>query len=329
VHPLAAVAGGRVTVRGPGVGAFNGTGPEVLLGDRLARVVYADPDRVVCQVPSGLPGGSTPLRLSGSPGATAYLEVGAAVATGVHQVDSPVLDGDGTLYLTYSGTRGDESPVSIFRLRQDAYREPFVTGLTNPTSMALHPDGQLFVSSRFDGAVYAVDESGKIAQVAADLGVACGLAFGADGRLYVGDRSGTVFEIDTAGKVRRFASLPPSVAAFHLAMAPDGVLFATAPTLSTRDAVYAIDPHGEVSIVCRTFGRPQGMGVDAHGALHVVEALAGASGLYRLIADGETEQVVAASSLVGVAFDDAGGAVVVSGDTAYRFDRLPRSSHAA
>ena len=120
-----------------------------------------------------------------------------------------------------------------------------------------------------------------------------------------------------------------NVAAFHLAMAPDGVLFATAPTLSTRDAVYAIDPHGEVSIVCRTFGRPQGMGVDAHGALHVVEALAGASGLYRLIADGETEQVVAASSLVGVAFDDAGGAVVVSGDTAYRFDRLPRSSHAA
>ena len=329
VHPLAAVAGGRVTVRGPGVGASNGNGPEVRVGDEAARVVYADPDRLVCQVPSRLPGGSTPLRLPGAPGATAYLEVGAAVATGVHQVDSPVLDGNGTLYLTYSGTRGDRSPVSVFRLRRDTYREPFVTGLTNPTSMALHPDGRLFVSSRFDGAVYAVDESGKAEQVAADLGVACGLAFGADGRLYVGDRSGTIFQIDAAGEVTRFASLPPSVAAFHLAMAPDGVLYATAPTLSTRDAVYAIDPDGDVSVVCRAFGRPQGMGVDTHGALHVVEALAGASGLYRLLSDGEPEQVVAAPSLVGVVFDDAGGAVVVSDDTAYRFDRLPRFAHAA
>jgi len=145
----------------------------------------------------------------------------------------------------------------------------------------------------------------------------------------VGDRSGTVFEISPGGEVARFATLPPSVAAFHLAMAADGVLYATAPTLSTRDAVYAIDPHGDATIICRAFGRPQGMGVDPRGGLHVVEALAGNSGLYRLWPDGGTEQVVAAPSLVGVAFDEHGGAVVVSDDTAYRFDRLPRSVHAA
>jgi hypothetical protein len=70
------------------------------------------------------------------------------------------------------------------------------------------------------------------------------------------------------------------------------------------------------------------MAFDAHGALHVVEALAGASGLYRLRdsgdpGDADAELVVAARSLVGVAFDGSGAAVVVSEDIAYRFDRLP------
>ena len=322
VHPLAAVAGGRVTIRGPGVGARVGPGSHVQVGDRPARILYADRDRVVCQVPSGLPGGTAPVRLAGAPGETAFLEVGLAVATGVHQVDSPVIGSDGTLYLTYSGTRGDESPVSVFRVRRDAYREPFVTGITNPTSLALHPDGRLFVSSRFDGAVYAVDDDGRPERVAADLGVACGLAFAPDGTLYVGDRSGTVFRVSPAGEVDRFATLPPSVAAFHLVRTPGGTLYVTAPTLGTRDAVYAVSPEGVVSVVCRGFGRPQGMAVDAHGALHVVEALAGASGLYRVRTDGGVEQIVAGPSLVGAAFDATGGAVVVSDDAAYRFARL-------
>lgn len=323
VRPLAAVAGGRVTIRGPGVGELPGPGPHVRVGDVPARVVYADPNTVVCVVPAGLPGGATSIRLASAPGETAFLHVGVAVATGVHQVDSPVIGADGVLYLTYSGTRGDESPVSVFRVRRDGYREPFVSGITNPTSLAMHTDGRLYVSSRFDGAVYAVDDTGKTEQVAGDLGVACGLAFDTDGNLYVGDRSGTIFRMSSSGVVEPFATLPPSVAAFHLAMGPDGVLYVTAPTLSTRDAVYAIDPEGRVSTLCRRFGRPQGLAVDRqHGVLHVVEALAGASGLYRVLPHGDIEEAIAAPSLVGVAFDDLGGTVVVSQDTAYRFARL-------
>ena len=49
----------------------------------------------------------------------------------------------------------------------------------------------------------------------------------------------------------------------------------------------------------------------------------GRAGLYRVRADGDTEHVVAAPSLVGVVFDPSGGVVVVSDDTAYRFDHLP------
>ena len=263
VCPLAAVAGGRVTIRGSGVGGDGGTWPEVRIGDVAAQVVFADRGTVACFVPAHLGGASTPVRLATAPGETAFLNVGAPVATGVHQVDSPVFSGDGTLYLTYSGTRGDQSPVSVFRVSRDGFREPFVTGITNPTSMAFDPTGRLHVSSRFDGTVFVVDADGRARQVVTDLGVACGLAFGPDGTLYVGDRSGTVFQVTSSGQVSAFATLPPSVAAFHLAMAPTGELYVTAPTLSTCDAVYRIDRVGVVTTLTRRFGRPQGLAFDA------------------------------------------------------------------
>ena len=153
--------------------------------------------------------------------------------------------------------------------------------------------------------------------------MACGLAFDPDGTLYVGDRSGTIFRVSSEGQVTPFATLPPSVAAFHLAMAPAGDLYVTGPTLSTRDAVYRVDQGGSVTMVTRRFGRPQGLAFDGRGVLHVVDALAGASGVYRLRPDGEAEHVVAAPALVGLAFDQRGGAAVVSHDTAFRFDTLP------
>jgi sugar lactone lactonase YvrE len=323
VHPPAAVAGGRIAVDGPGVGGDGGRLPEVWIGDLPAQVVYASRNRVACLVPPEAAGGSIPVRLDTAPGETASLEVGVQVATGVHQVDSPVIAADGTLFLTYSGTRGESSPVSVFRLRRDGFREPFVTGITNPTSLALDPLGRLVVSSRFDGAVFRVDADGQRKQLAAELGVACGLAFDEAGTLFVGDRSGTIFKVSPLGEVTSFATLPPSVAAFHLGMAPTGDLYVTAPTLATRDAVYRIDRAGTVAAIHRGFGRPQGLAFDVRGTLHVVEALAGASGLYRIRGEDEAEQLVAAPSLVGVAFDPAGGVVVASEDRVYRFERLP------
>jgi len=69
------------------------------------------------------------------------------------------------------------------------------------------------------------------------------------------------------------------------------------------------------------FGRPQGLAFSPDGALHVIDALAGASGLYRFASlDAEPELVVSGGSLVGVAFGPAGELVVASNDTVYRFD---------
>jgi sugar lactone lactonase YvrE len=318
IHPRWAIEGGRITVTGTDFPIDRPQLPEVRIGDARARVVYASPTTISAIVPAGLEGGPTAVRIEGVAGETGFIDVAAPLATGLHQVDNPVFDRDGNLYVTYSGTRGQQVPVSIFRVRRNGTRETFSSGIVNPTSMALDPEGRLYVSSRFEGTVYRVGADGTFEPFANDLGVACGLAFAPDGTLFVGDRSGTLFRVDREGRATAFASLPPSVAAFHLAIGPDNAVYVTGPTLSSYDAISRVDLDGAVTIRCAGFGRPQGLAFDATGMLFVVEALAGASGLFRLPPDGAPELVLAGPELVGVAFDPLGGLVVCSNETAYR-----------
>ena len=321
IHPHLAIEGGRVTIQGEQFSLDQPHLPTVRVGDLPARVVYASPTSLAVVVPTGTPeGGRLPVRIEGVAGETAYLDVAAPFATGLHQVDNPVFDREGNLYVTYSGTRGQQVPVSIFRVRPNGTRETFSSGIVNPTSMAFDPKGRLHVSSRFEGTVYRVAADGSVEPFATDLGVACGLTFAPDGTLFVGDRSGTIFRVDTAGHATTFASLPASVAAFHLAMGPDA-LYATAPTLASYDPVYRIGADGTVTVRAAGFGRPQGLAFDGNGSLFVVEALAGVSGLYRLAPKGAPELVLAGPGLVGVAFDALGGLVVCSNETAYRIGK--------
>ena len=323
LHPTAAVEGGRITIEGEDLVSDEARLPDVRIGALPAQVVRASRDALSVIVPGGGDGGRTPVRVGEAAGETAFLQVGRPVATGLHQVDNPAVDADGSIYVTYSGTRGERSPVSVFRVRRDGFREPFVTGITNATALAFAPDGQLYVSSRFEGTVYRVAEDGSFEVAITDLGVACGLAFSPDGTLYVGDRSGTVFRVASSGQAVAFASLPSSVAAYHLAWGPDDGLYLTGPTLASYDSVYRIDRTGKVHRMSARFGRPQGLAFDPRGSLHVVEALAGLSGLCRLDSAGATgTQVLSARNLVGVAFDPTGGLVVASSDTVYRLDAV-------
>jgi sugar lactone lactonase YvrE len=315
VVPDRAVGRGRVTLHGSGFAVDDCS--DVFFGDAPARISFASGRRLVITIPDDMDGGLAAVRLGDL--TLAHVSIGAAWATGLHQVDNPVFDRHGNLFVTYSGSRGQESPVSIFRVTRAGTREPFSSGIVNATSMAFGPDGRLYVSSRFEGAVYRIAGDGTPEQVAADLGVACGIAFDAEGWMYVGDRSGTIFRV-REGRATAFASLPPSVAAFHLAMSPGGDLHVTAPTLGTYDPIYSIDRHGKITTIASSLGRPQGIAFGPDGLLYVVDALAGSSGLHRLNADGSFTPVVAGGTLIGVAFGPSGEMVVTSNETAYRFD---------
>ena len=315
VVPDRAVGRGRITITGSGFSV--GDAAEVLLRDTPARIAFASSRRLVITIPDEIEGGRLPVLL----GATTIgqISIGSVWATGLHQVDNPVFDRAGNLFVTYSGSRGQESPVSIFRVTPEGTREPFSSGIVNATSMAIGPDSRLYVSSRFEGAVYRVAADGTPEQVASDLGVACGIAFDEDGWMFVGDRSGTIFRVRD-GRATAYATLPASVAAFHLAMSPEGELHVTAPTLGTYDPIYKIDRRATITTIASSLGRPQGLAFGPDRRLYVIDALAGSSGLHRLEADGSFTPVVAGGTLVGVAFGPKGELVVASNETAYRFE---------
>ena len=323
VRPGWVVPGGRVTVTGAHLPLPADGPPHVLVGAHDARVLGASRSHIRLTVPAAAEGGTTAVRIDELPGETAYVEVARQLATGLHQVDSPAFDAESRLYVTHSGGRDTKVPVSLYRLGRDGVREPLAIDLPNPTSIALGPDGLMYISSRFEGHVHRLTADDRVELYATGLGVATGLAFGPDGALFVGDRTGSILRITADRQVETFASLPGSVAAFHLAFGPDDCLYVTAPTLATHDALYRITPDRLVDVVTTAFGRPQGLAFDTSGMLYVVDALAGSAALHRLDVRAETprpELVLTAPSLIGVAFDPAGGLVLAGTDAVWRLD---------
>jgi IPT/TIG domain len=149
VQPRKAVEGGRVSIHGVGFPIDRPRLPEIRIGDREARVVFASARRLDVIVPSEFPqSGSFAVRIDGESSDAAVLDVATPLATELHQVDSPVCDRDGNIYVTYSGRRGQQVPISVFRIRPDGGRDGVCQGIVNATSIAIDPDGQLYVSRR-------------------------------------------------------------------------------------------------------------------------------------------------------------------------------------
>jgi DNA-binding beta-propeller fold protein YncE len=172
----------------------------------------------------------------------------------------------------------------------------------NPTALALDATGTLFISCRNDGTVRKVTGPGQTDVFADGLGIATGIAFNAEGVLYVATaRAGST---PWSRRARYVASkLPASVAAYHLAFGPDGDLYVTAPTLSNDDPIFQISPTGAVSRYFEHLARPQGLAFDRDGNLFVVAIHGGERGIFRIVADGRPPRCDW-RELVGLTFDD-------------------------
>src|SRR4051812_25133743 len=106
VSPPRAVEGGRIALHIEDLALDPSRLPEVRLGGQKARIVFASAERIEVLVPAGVAEtGRLPVRINGVPGDDAFVEVGLSFADELHQIDNPVFDREGNLYVTYSGSR--------------------------------------------------------------------------------------------------------------------------------------------------------------------------------------------------------------------------------
>src|SRR5438046_10217637 len=117
---------------------------------------------------------------------------------------------------------------------------------------------------------FAADRGGRTESLTDGMGITTGIAFDHDGNLYVGDRSGSIFKISSNKEIFVFATLEPSIAAYHLAFGFDDYLYVAGPTTSSFDSIYRISPTGGVEKFFTGLGRPQGLACDLEGHLYAV-----------------------------------------------------------
>lgn len=317
IQPTAALPGGEIEVHGTNLGPIAYRRPVAMVDDMSAPVVMSRSRRMVLHIPDEARSGSLRILQNGAQSNAVELEVGSLIATNIHAVASPVADEEGNVYATFSGPRGQETSVSIFRVERDGEMRPFLSGIMNATGLAMGEDGNLYVSSRHEGTVYRVTPAGAASVYAEGMGIATGIAFDPEGNLYVGDRSGTIFKIAPDRQIFVFATLEPSVSAYHLAFGIDGVLYVAGPTTSSYDNVYAIDRDGAITVFYRGLGRPQGLAVDISGAVYVAASLRGRRGIVRITSQEDASLAIAGSGIVGFSFLPGGNALVATASSIY------------
>ena len=358
LYPRSAIPGGSFEVLGTHLLAPQDASaqhppqlPQAFFGEIPAHLDLARPTRAVIRVPAGAISSELSLRHHGVSSNPLHANIGVPMVEDLHVISNPAVDAEGNLYAMVSGPRGEQVPISIFRIARDLQVSPFVRELLNVSALAFGPDGNLYASSRTEGTIYRITPAGHISTFAEGMGIATGIAFDRDGNLFVGDRSGTIFKIipsrksaasdvpfsltpssaldphnpNRSGEIFVFATLEPSTAFYHLCFRPDGVLMVTTPTISSHQSIYAIDPHGTTTTYYRGLGRPQGMAFDVDGNLYVAASLNGHRGIVRLWNSHETttpeaELIVAGNDLIGLCFLDDGCCALATNSTIFHAD---------
>lgn len=285
-----------------------------------ARLIGASSRRVLAIVPENFDTFEVEVHLEshGQRSESAQLTVARKLADDMHIVANPAVDPkDNSIILTRSGSRGQQLPVTLFRLEADGYLQEMLADVMNPTGVVFDSAGQLFVTNRASGEVCRISHDMEVVQYASEMGIATGLAFDKQGVMYVGDRTGTVYKVSKFGTAEPFATLEPSVSAFHLAFDQDGNLCICAPGLSSYDSIISIDGTGESQEFYRGLGRPQGLAFDRDGNLYVAACRRGRRGIVKITPDKTAEMFVAGMNVIGLCFTRKGEMVVATSEAVY------------
>ena len=226
--------------------------PEVRIGDRprARRLRVADAARRPRARRDSRGGRDAGRASNGVAARRAFVDIAAPFATGLASGRQPGLRSRRQpLCHLQRHARPAGAGVDLSRRAPNGTRETFSSGIVNPTSMAIDADGRLYVSSRFEGTVYRLRRRmGSQSRLPPISASRAGSRSRRTGRCSSAiDRARSSRSIATASATT-FASLPSSVAAFHLALGRTARSTSTgADAVDRTTSIYRIDRDGTVT----------------------------------------------------------------------------------
>ena len=136
ISPGAGVPGGEFVIECTDFDTSDPTMFAVWVDDVRAPLVALSPRRVIAVVPEMKQSGAVDVwvEASGQPSEPARFIVGKKLAEDLHPVTNPAFDpDDGALFVTRSGSSGEELPVTLFRIDISGDVSEYSGDIGNPT----------------------------------------------------------------------------------------------------------------------------------------------------------------------------------------------------
>ena len=141
VAPSAALPGGEIRINGSGLRPAELKRPRVQFGEIDGAVVISSDAFVVARVPEGATSGPVVVAANGAISNSQVVRVAVPIADNLHPVTNPAIDAEGNIFVTFSGSRGQQVPVSLFKIDTNYAVKPFLSNLMNATSIAFDREG--------------------------------------------------------------------------------------------------------------------------------------------------------------------------------------------
>lgn len=237
------------------------------------------------------------------------------------------------LYVTLDTTNlgGEEGSIApdatitsgaIYIVNPDGSSSSFVSGLNNPTGLAFSRNGTLYVAAQPSPtseprSIFTVSPTGTLSTFSSGITASYlnGLAFDANGNLFMGRDGGGIDKVSPSGVATTFGSAIGQ----GIAIAPNGNIYSAA---TYADEVMVSNPAGARGTNF-SLTDPLGLAFDQQGDLFVSEEAA--DEIFEITPAGVSHEIAALSgtgpfptgstvSLYGLAFDSAGNLYVAEGD---------------
>ncbi len=322
ITPEIGLPGGIVNISGKGFTPWEIKNEDIDFCGKEPWIDGVSETNIITTIPVKIETGNISIKLNGGVSNKIGFYVPDTIAVGLHLVDNPVCDHDGNIYATYSGSRGESTHVSLYKISPFGEKTVYLKGLTNATSLAIDKKGDLFISSRFNGKVYKSSEEQEYTLYSQGLGVAFGLAFNSANDLYAGDRSGSIFKISENGIAEFFASIPQSYISFHLAFDSKDRLYVSNPTHIGENFIFRVLPDGKVEQFHSGYSMFHGFCFDSKDNMYITEVKRNESRIIKLdIETGEWEVLITGSNFIGANFDNNDNLLISSSNAIYRVNK--------